>query len=228
MAKESLLQHNLQLQEEEAETCSNQDSSLIKCLYMGHFLARWDARMWEFSVGLYMITLWPDSLILAAIYGPIESTSIAFFGPFVGHWVDNLSYIQVLRIWLVTQNVSFIMARCAVVVLISFSSLILTNSTMFISVVILINISGAVGVLSTLAGTILIKREWVVVMSEGKPPGVLTNMNSIIRRIDLTCKLLAPVVSGLLISFVSVKASAMASAIWNTGFSHLFIKVFRL
>ncbi|XP_065854514.1 solute carrier family 40 member 2-like isoform X2 [Euphorbia lathyris] len=56
---------------------------------------------------------------------------------------------------------------------------------------------------------------WVVVISEGQPPGVLTNMNSIIRRIDLTCKLLAPLVSGLLISFVSVKASAMSLAIWN-------------
>ncbi|KAI6698564.1 hypothetical protein NL676_018683 [Syzygium grande] len=51
------------------------------------------------------------------------------------------------------------------------------------------------GMLSTLAGTILIEREWVVVMSEGQPPGLLTQMNSVIRRIDLICKLFAPVVS---------------------------------
>ncbi|XP_043815626.1 solute carrier family 40 member 2 isoform X2 [Manihot esculenta] len=57
---------------------------------------------------------------------------------------------------------------------------------------------------------------WVVVISEGQPPGVLTNMNSVIRRIDLTCKLLAPVVSGFIISFISVKASAMTLALWNT------------
>lgn len=35
-----------------------------------------------------------------------------------------------------------------------------TNFTAFISLIILINISGAIGVLSTLAGTILIEREW--------------------------------------------------------------------
>lgn len=53
-------------------------------------------------------------------------------------------------------------------------------------------------------------------MSGGQPPEVLTRMNSVLRRIDLTCKLFAPVVSGFIISFVSLKASAMTLAIWNT------------
>ncbi|KHN44845.1 Solute carrier family 40 member 2 [Glycine soja] len=41
-------------------------------------------------------------------------------------------------------------------------------------------------------------------------------MNSVTRRIDLTCKLLAPVVTGFIISFVSLKASALTLALWNT------------
>ena len=53
-------------------------------------------------------------------------------------------------------------------------------------------------------------------ISEGHPPGVLTKMNSVIRRIDLTCKLFAPVVTGFIISFISLKASAMTLAIWST------------
>lgn len=40
-------------------------------------------------------------------------------------------------------------------------------------------------------------------------------MNSIIRRIDLTCKLFAPVVSGFIISFISLTASAVFLAVWN-------------
>ncbi|XP_012089746.1 solute carrier family 40 member 2 isoform X2 [Jatropha curcas] len=123
---------------------------------------------------------------------------------------------QVLKIWLVTQNLSFIVAGCTIITLIIFSTLRSTNFTVFISLVALTNISGAVGVLSTLAGTILIEREWVVVISEGYPVGVLTKMNAIMRRIDLTCKLFAPVVSGFIISFVSVKASAISLAIWNS------------
>jgi iron-regulated transporter 1 len=40
-------------------------------------------------------------------------------------------------------------------------------------------------------------------------------MNSVTRRIDLTCKLLAPVITGFIISFVSLKASAITLALWN-------------
>ncbi|XP_021289871.1 solute carrier family 40 member 1-like [Herrania umbratica] len=191
-------------------------SSLLKYLYAAHFLARWGARMWEFSVGLYMISVWPDSLLLAAIYGAVESASTALFGPIVGRWVDRLSYVKVLKLWLATQNLSFIIAGCAVMALLVFSNLKVTNLVAFISLVIFTNISGAVGVLSTLAGTILIEREWVVVISEGHPPGLLTEMNSVIRRIDLTCKLVAPVITGFIISFVSLKASAMTLAGWTT------------
>ncbi|CAN0927897.1 Solute carrier family 40 member 1 [Linum grandiflorum] len=202
------------------EPCSSSSSppppptSLIRNLYIAHFLTRWDARMWEFSVGLYMIHLWPDSLVLAAVYGAVESASAALFGPLVGQWIERLAYVQILRIWLVTQNLSFVIAGTTVVVLLMISSTL--NSTAFVSLVALANVSGAIGVLSTLAGTILIEREWVVVTSEGHSPAVLTSMNSTIRRIDLSCKLLAPVVSGFIISFVSIEASAIALACWNT------------
>ncbi|CAI0424027.1 unnamed protein product [Linum tenue] len=175
-----------------------------------------DEWMWEFCVGLYMINLWPGSLILAAVYGAVESASIALFGPLVGQLIDGLTYVQILRLWLVTQNLSFIVAGATVIALLLSATLKFTNFTAFISLVALANASGAIGTLSTLVGTILIEREWVVVISEGHPPGVLTEMNSTIRRIDLTCKLLAPVASGFIISFVSLKASAITLACWNT------------
>lgn len=52
--------------------------------------------MWEFSVGLYMINIWPDSLLLPAVYGVVEAASTALFGPFIGKWVDRLTYMQVI------------------------------------------------------------------------------------------------------------------------------------
>lgn len=52
-------------------------------------------------------------------------------------------------------------------------------------------------------------------ISERHPPEVLTNINSTMRRIDLVCKLLSPVISGFIISFISLKASAMTLAVWN-------------
>ncbi|KAL3617434.1 hypothetical protein CASFOL_037755 [Castilleja foliolosa] len=196
-------------------------STLLFNLYAGHFLARWGAsqlpllRMWEFSVGLYMINAWPDSLFLAAAYGVVESASTALIGPLIGQYVDKLSYAKVLKLWLFSQNLSFIVAGCAVIAILIHPDTISSNYVSFLALIILVNVSGAIGVLSTLAGTILIEREWVVVISEGQPPGTLTKMNSIIRRIDLVCKLFAPVVSGFIISFVSLTASAIAIALWN-------------
>lgn len=187
-------------------------TSLIRCLYAGHFLSRWSARMWEFSVALYMINIWPDTLLLTALYGVVESASIALFGPLIGQWVSMLSYVKVLQLWTLTQNLSFIVAGGTVISLLRYSGL---KTMAFVSLVSLTCFSGAVAVLSTLAGTILIEREWVVVMSEDQPPGVLTKMNSVLRRIDLVCKLFAPVVSGFIVSFVSLTASAIFLALWN-------------
>ncbi|KAG0514767.1 hypothetical protein BDA96_10G221700 [Sorghum bicolor] len=193
------------------------DASLLRRLYAGHGLARWGARMWEFSVGLYMIRIWPGSLLFTAIYGVVESSSVAVFGPIVGTLVDKLTYLQVLGLWLLVQSLSFIVAGASVTALLVYDDLKATSFPVFMALVIVTNVSGALAALSTLAGTILIEREWVVVISSGHPPAVLTGINSVVRRIDLSCKLLAPVFSGLVISFVSAQASAAALAVWNVA-----------
>lgn len=66
------------------------DQTLISIEFSSVF-----CRVWEFSVGLYMISIWPDSLLFAAIYGAVESASTALFGPLVGHWVDRFTYVKV-------------------------------------------------------------------------------------------------------------------------------------
>ncbi|KAI3974702.1 hypothetical protein MKX01_004431 [Papaver californicum] len=208
--RESLLGHDSSHQ-----LAHKNRSSLILHLYVGHFLARWCARMWEFSVGLYMMSVLQDSLLLTAVYGVVEAASIALFGSFIGKLVDRLKYVQVLRLWMLTQSLSFIMAGVTVTWLLIHSSLRDKDFAVCIALIVLTNVSGAIGVLSTLAGTILVEKEWLIVISKGEPPEVLSNMNSVIRRIDLSCKLFAPVASGFIISFISVEASAVALALWN-------------
>uniref|UniRef100_A0A0E0E2V1 Solute carrier family 40 member n=1 Tax=Oryza meridionalis TaxID=40149 RepID=A0A0E0E2V1_9ORYZ len=194
------------------------DAALLRRLYVGHFLARWGARMWEFSVGLYMIRIWPGSLLLTAVYGVVEASAVAALGPVVGAVVDRLAYLQVLRLWLLAQGASFVAAGASVTALLVYGGRLAAAAAgfpAFVALVVVTNVSGALAALSTLAGTILIEREWVVVIAGGQPAAVLTGINSVIRRIDLSCKLLAPVLSGFIISFVSMEASAAALAAWN-------------
>jgi iron-regulated transporter 1 len=57
----------------------------------------------------------------------------------------------------------------------------------------------------------------VVVICSGHTAATLSKTNSALRRIDLSCKLLAPVLSGFVISFVSTQASAVTLALWNVA-----------
>lgn len=82
------------------------------------------------------------------------------FGTNDGNNILPLNYLQVLQIWLSTQNFSFLIAGGAVMELLFHSNLKSKNFVAFISLIILICFSGAVGVLSALAGSILIEREW--------------------------------------------------------------------
>lgn len=59
-----------------------------------------------------------------------------------------------------TQNFSFIVAGGTVFGLLAYPDLKSTSVEAFVLLVLVTNVSGAVGVLSTLAGTILIEREW--------------------------------------------------------------------
>lgn len=66
----------------------------------------------------------------------------------------------------------------------------------------------------------------MVVISENEAPGVLAEINSVMRRIDLSCKLLAPVLVGALMSFVSPLWCAVMIASWNAlsvGFEYWFL-----
>lgn len=64
--------------------------------------------MWEFSVALYFISLWPSSLLFAAIYGAVESASTALFGAVVGKWVDTLTYTKVCKGCLLQLQICFV------------------------------------------------------------------------------------------------------------------------
>jgi hypothetical protein len=51
--------------------------------------------MWEFAVGLFMLQVWPDSLLLVAIYGLVETASVATLGVVVGELVDKCPRLRV-------------------------------------------------------------------------------------------------------------------------------------
>jgi iron-regulated transporter 1 len=189
---------------------------LVRCLYGSHFLSRWGDRMWEFAVSLFMLHVWPNSLLLVAVYGLVEAASVAAFGVVIGELVDKFPRLKVVQIALGVQNGSIVVAAVATVVLLLHPGAVLGGFGAFVTLVILVNTFGAFGALSGLAMDVVVERDWVVVIAE-QAPGSLTRINSVMRRIDLSCKLLAPVAVGFLMSYASMLASAVLIAVWNVS-----------
>ncbi|KAI5058958.1 hypothetical protein GOP47_0025277 [Adiantum capillus-veneris] len=184
-------------------------------LYLSHFLTRWGSRMWEFGVGLFMISVWPNSLVLTSIYGLVEDLAIVSMGVTVGNWVDKNPRLKVLWISLGTRNGSVLASAIALSILLSYHNLILRQNIIFIGLIVLTNFFGGISAISGLATNIAVERDWVLAIADGQRLATLTELNSAMRGIDLTCKLLAPVLVGIIMSYLSVRAAAVLLCVWN-------------
>ena len=71
------------------------------------------------------------------------------------------------------------------------------------------------GIVTTLAGSVLkvaVEKDWVVVIAGGDSTR-LADMNAMVRRIDLTCKVLAPVAVGAIYQYVEEKGRGETCAV---------------
>lgn len=190
-------------------------SHLVRCLYWSHFLSRWGDRMWEFAVGLFMLQVWPDSLLLVAIYGLVETASVATLGVVVGELVDKCPRLRMVQLSLGIQNGSVVAAALGIVLLLLHARTAPGGFGTFVMLVVVVNTFGATSALAGMAMDVVVERDWVVLIAEKQGGGFLTQINAAMRRIDLSCKLLAPVAVGFMMSSVSVMASAVLIAVWN-------------
>lgn len=195
--------------------------------YVSHFLSRWGSRMWEFGVGLFMIAIWPDSLLLTSVYGLVEDLAVASLGVSVGKWVDTTPRLKAVQISLGMRNGSVMAAALALVILLLDPDFALGQYKTFTSLIVLVNLFGGVSALAALATNIAVERDWVLAIAEGKRVATLEELNSVMRGIDLTCKLMAPVLVGIIMSCVSVLAAAVFLSLWNVvsiGFEYYFLR----
>ncbi|CAF0976078.1 unnamed protein product [Brachionus calyciflorus] len=210
--------------------------------YLSCLLSSWGDRIWFFALSIYFVTINKDTLLMTALNGLICNIFSILFGPILGGLVDKHQRIRVVRYSLFIQNFT-VALNCVVVVLIIFYK-DFTQETW--NGWFLYAAQGAMimlNVISKLASTttkISIERDWVVVISEylsrdsneqEQKSKNLTLINSTVRRIDLSTNVIAPLVAGLIMSFLNIEysfnkningtvISAVIFAIWNI-FSYL-------
>ena len=84
-------------------------------IYLSRALSAWGDRIWDFSLGIFMNLLNPESLRLAAIQGFVINISVIFFGSAIGNWIDRNKRLLAAKIFLSIQNISVAIA-CGILV----------------------------------------------------------------------------------------------------------------
>ncbi|RWS13190.1 solute carrier family 40 member 1-like protein [Dinothrombium tinctorium] len=170
--------------------------------------------MWEFAVGLLLIRLYPDSLILSAIRGIINSVAIIILSPIIGRWIERCSRLRELKITLFLQNGSI--AVSALFVALYFAQIEVNNK--LYQKVISIMTPTAFILFSTVAQvfscgyTLVLEKDWLLALVTDELQ--LTGLNAVLRRIDLTCQTVSPFIVGILLQYSAFIATNVLCA-WN-------------
>ncbi|BFY97245.1 hypothetical protein BsWGS_00285 [Bradybaena similaris] len=184
-------------------------------VYWSHFLSAWGDRMWSFGVGLFLINISPESLQLTAAYGLSIGLSVLLFGALVGDIVDASPRLKAAQIALVLQNVFVVVCAVVVYLFLVFRTEILSYGswTTYVMYTVIIILS-ILSTLTSMARKIAVEKDWIVEMC-GKDFDRLATMTATLRRIDLATQVLAPIATGLIMSFVGVHFGALFIGGWN-------------
>lgn len=201
---------------------------VLMYLYTGHLLSAWGDRMWEFAVPILFMEIFVDTLLPGACFSLVMYASCLIAIPSVGRQLDAANRWKAMRLAILLENVNII----ASTVLLG-AMLLLTDADglhkpgwtwpltlLFISTL----VCGGVGQVLSEAQTLGIERDWVVIIAQSsgaERSSALMSLNTILRRVDLACKLLGPLAFGVIMDFAGPNPTTRAMmgastvAIWN-------------
>ncbi|XP_071540609.1 ferroportin-like isoform X2 [Panulirus ornatus] len=173
--------------------------------------------MWMFAGGLFLLEVTPGSLRLAAIYGAALALTVIVFGAPVGRWIDRTSRLTAAQLSLGMQNIMVCICAALLVVITTKRPLFTAWDGWSLVVaegfVILTACAAQIG---TLGSKLAIEKDWIIVIC-GKNKTQLARMNSVLRTVDLSTEVLAPVIVGAVMTGFGMAAGGIVIASWNVG-----------
>lgn len=193
-----------------------------RLLYISHAFNQFSEGAWQFCVALFLAAFTNNtSLILVTSYGLVTYSFVCVFGSSIGRYIDKSNRLTVARKLIGFENLAVVTATFMCYRLLSedHSESLYNKNTLLLLVS--IHFLGAVAMILDSGFLVAVERDWVVVMSivaskiqsrgsvttkeEEKiiQSDWLSDTNVKMRQIDLSCKILAPAVSGLYIALLS-------------------------
>ncbi|KAF2180342.1 hypothetical protein K469DRAFT_729893 [Zopfia rhizophila CBS 207.26] len=187
-----------------SQTRSTKSSKLVLYrLYLSHTLSTWNSRTFEFGAVIFLATIFPGTLFYASCYALFRSLAAALLSSCIGSLVDRTPRLITVRQSIVWQRVPVAVSCLLLLVLLQQKESKLIVFSCFAASVGL----ACVEKLAFVANTVSIERDWIIVISDSLEME-RQELNSTMRRIDLVCKLVAP------ISISLVDGYSTSIAIW--------------
>ncbi|KAI0172028.1 Ferroporti-1 [Hypoxylon sp. FL1284] len=196
-------------------------------LYVSHAFSTWNARGYEFAAILFTAAAYPDTLVAAALRMIIVYFAMILFSSSVGQWVERSpDRLRTLLSTIVCNRGSVILGSFFWLLILSQRDLVGADeagaSWVLPANAALKGLGFAVAValgiverLSSSGNLISMERDWVVtVAAPAGRPYDLTRLNAVMRRIDLVCKLISPILISVVISALgSVRLGVVFTAL---------------
>lgn len=197
------------------DNCRPVPRAIRYTLYLNRISSAWRDRMWQFAIGLFFIKLHPDSFLLAAIHGVVNSVAVFITAPIIGKWIERTARMREIQICLFLQNGSVVLSAVFVII---FETQILNETLSNWMCQIGVVMFAIIGFVWSVGFTTCLEKDWLLCIANNEKQ--LTNMNAVLRRLDLICSLIAPIVVGAVMN-ASLLWSAVFLAVWNI-FSAVF------
>lgn len=200
--------------------------------------------MWQFAVPILFMEIFVDTLMPSAVFSLFTYASCLIVMPSIGQYLDHCHRLKTMMWSIVLENGIIVCSSMLLAGVMHFTNADgkhlpeLTWSLGGVCAVIMV--CGGIGQVLNNVQTLAIERDWVVVMAESLPKEkmksieddrrfgesaskkvLLTQFNTTLRRIDLSCKVLSPAAFGVIMQYsggdptVRAAIGAMVVAVWN-------------
>ena len=194
-------------------------------LYVSYFFAAFGDRMWEFASLVFLMSLFPSSLLAASLLGLLETGAAIVCSPAVGRYIDRSSRLQAVLWSIAGQNVAVSAGGLILLFLLRQTETgWLSERGRWLGWAAL-SVAAMVARVASSLNKLSIHKSWVPVIasahhSTSSSPdslpaseshsAALSSLNGVMRAIDLSSSILAPLLVGVL---SSTSGELVASAV---------------
>jgi iron-regulated transporter 1 len=190
-------------------------------LYTSYFFAAWGDRMWEFASVVFLLDLFPNTLLPSSLLGFIETAAAIICSTSIGIFIDRTNRLTVIRTSVVAQNGSICVAGVIFFVALSNSSQ--WSSIIMWSIFSSLCLCACFAKWASSMNKISIHKDWIVVLANGDFDWQ-TRLNANMRRIDLICSIVAPLVIGVVATLSTTSFASLVISGWSAA--SLFIELY--